>query len=210
MPLVSKFRGKQTVDSRSMNLRGKVFQQMKPYFDKAKLKNFPDNLTLQGFKQEQRLEVWTEVNSRPVLIKRYPFTASSGGLGPKLKEGDRQIPEGCYKLEYLNPNSAYYLSMKIDYPNAFDQKMAIQDKRTKLGNDIFIHGKASTIGCIPIGDAAIEELFIMVSEAGISRVEVIISPWDFRTNPEEPEIDGIEWEKELYSQIKAKLLKELR
>ena len=90
------------------------------------------------------------------------------------------MPEGVYRIEYLNPNSSYHLSMKVDYPNAYDPAMAKRDGRTRLGGDIFIHGKDVSIGCVALGDRAIEELFTLVAETGTERVKVIIAPNDLR------------------------------
>lgn len=171
--------------------------------DAAFIENL-DRLVILGLKEERIIEVWG--NSGPsdlVKLKEYPFTGYSGGPGPKLIEGDGQIPEGIYRIEYLNPNSSFHLSMKIDYPNAFDQAKGMADGRSKMGYDIFIHGSSSTIGCIPIGDEAIEELFFLVSEVGQENVTVILSPYDMRTKEQRIEIDAITWEPELYHSIKA-------
>ena len=108
----------------------------------------------------------------------YSFTGFSGVLGPKIKEGDGQIPEGVYKLDYLNPNSSYHLSMKISYPNNFDKLAAMSEGRRNLGADIFIHGKDDTIGCIPIGDENIEKLFQLVLPLRQEN-EFVISPNEF-------------------------------
>lgn len=161
-----------------------------------------NRLVILGLKSERILEVWgASGDSAPFHIKTYPFTGYSGTLGPKLREGDGQIPEGIYKVEYLNPNSSYHLSMKLDYPNAFDRRMGAQDGRKHLGFDIFIHGKSVTIGCIPIGDRAIEELFWLVSKVGVQNVTVILSPYDMRRGFKPLEIPDIEWENELYAQV---------
>ncbi len=159
-------------------------------------------------KDARTLELWARKAGAPwTKLKTYPFTAYSGGLGPKLREGDGQIPEGVYEIEYLNPNSSYHLSMKVNYPNAFDRAKAKADGRTQLGGDIFIHGKAVTIGCIPIGDEAVEELFYFVATAGKAKVRVVIMPVDFRLGAASPEIAGIGWEAELYAAIRADLEK---
>ena len=142
------------------------------------------------------------------MIKSYPFTGFSGGLGPKLLEGDGQIPEGVYAIEYLNPNSQFHLSVKLDYPNVFDKAKGRADGRDRLGFDIFIHGGSATIGCIPIGDAGIEEVFLMVSEVGINNVTAIVSPYDMRTNTKRIEIPGIIWEQELYDLIGAEFIRQ--
>ena len=145
------------------------------------------------------------IQGRPLLIKAYEFTGFSGKIGPKLQEGDLQIPEGIYKIEYLNPNSSYHLSMKVNYPNAFDQRKGLSDGRSNLGSDIFIHGKNVTVGCIPIGDEGIEELFMLASKAIHKGIDVIIAPRDFRKNPTLPEIPEIAWEEELYDRLKVEL-----
>jgi len=82
----------------------------------------------------------------------------SGHLGPKREEGDSQIPEGFYKIALFNPKSKYHLSMMIDYPNKSDRILGIKGN---LGGDIFIHGEAASIGCIPIGTPAIKGLYII-------------------------------------------------
>lgn len=168
-----------------------------------------DAMLLVAVKDTRRLELWTRrTGGVYTKVREYAFTAFSGRTGPKLREGDGQIPEGVYPLEYLNPNSSYHLSIKVGYPNAFDREMGKRDGRTSLGGDIFIHGKDVTIGCIPIGDTAIEELFVWVAEVGLAKCRVIIMPVDFRIGATEPEIAGIEWKNALYAEIRAALRKE--
>lgn len=165
-----------------------------------------ESVLLVAVKSSRTLELWARKAGAPhVRLRIYAFTAFSGAPGPKLREGDRQIPEGVYGVEYLNPNSSYHLSIKVDYPNAFDRRHARDDERTRLGGDIFIHGKAVTIGCIPIGDPAIEELFYYVAEAGLKKTRVIIMPVDFRKGETAPEIEDISWEAELYDGIREEL-----
>lgn len=166
---------------------------------------FPHKITIIVLKQEQTLEVWGHHAQSKYLMKIYPFTAYSGKLGPKLKSGDRQIPEGLYGIEYLNPNSKFHLSMKLTYPNAFDQEMAKKDGRINLGGDIFIHGKDVTIGCIPIGDKNIEELFYLVKKIGLENVSVIVSPFDTRIIQKTLEISFLKWYPEKFKRIKLAL-----
>jgi len=167
---------------------------------------YPKKLTLIGLKNEQLLEVWGERNGRQVLIRTYPFTAFSGQLGPKFREGDRQIPEGIYRISYLNPNSKFHLSMRVNYPNAFDKKMAKREGRTKLGGDIMIHGSDKTIGCVPIGDDKIEELYFLAEQVGIENIKVILSPIDFRLTDVNIKTKKHSWMKNLYSDIKKEML----
>ena len=131
-------------------------------------------------KQKETLEIWGELNSNWVFIKNYPFTACSGQLRQKVKEGVKQIPEGIYEIEYLNPYSLFYLSLKISYPNEFDKPIVEKQGRSNLGGDIFIHGKNKTVEYIPIGDDAIEEVFYLASKILSGRIPVYISPIDFR------------------------------
>ena len=137
---------------------------------------------------------------------RYPMTGFSGTLGPKLQEGDGQIPEGVYGVEYLNPNSRFYLSLKVSYPNAFDREQASRDGREHLGGDIMIHGKDVTVGCIPVGDDAIEAIFYLVHSVGIGNVVVVISPYDMRQG-RKPELENspIPWYGDLCDRIGKEL-----
>ncbi len=166
---------------------------------------YPKKLTLIALKHEKKLEVWGGKNNKWIYITSYPFTAFSGRLGPKLKKGDRQIPEGIYGISYLNPNSKFHLSMKVDYPNSFDTKMAKKEKRTNLGGDIMIHGSNQTIGCIPIGDKKIEELYFLAKKVGIGNIKVIISPVDFRRMEVKIKNHKHKWFKDLYLDIKKEI-----
>lgn len=166
------------------------------------------NITIIALKEEKILEVWSKnKEGKNIKINDYKITAASGNMGPKLKEGDKQVPEGLYTIEYLNPNSSYHLSMKINYPNSFDKKMAAQSNRTNLGGDIFIHGKSVSIGCIAIGDEAIEELFYMVSKVGINKVTIIVAPLDLRVKDIDISKVDLPWYDELVQSIKTEIIK---
>lgn len=161
-------------------------------------------LTLVALKAERSLEVWSDdAYGNPRLVAQYPILAASGTSGPKLAQGDCQVPEGIYKVTWLNPNSRFHLSMKINYPNSFDRKKGVCDGRDCLGDNIFIHGKDVSIGCIAIGDEAIEELFQMVYDMGGAPVKVVIAPFDFRVTSTggRPEPAGPSWISELYGMI---------
>lgn len=155
------------------------------------------------FKNERSVEVHAPGWKVPRI---YPMTAFSGTLGPKLREGDGQIPEGIYGIEYLNPNSSYYLSLKVTYPNASDRARAKADGRVNLGGDIMIHGKAVTIGCVPVGDDAIEDIFYLASAVGIKNVSVVIAPYDMRKG-RRPELErtSIKWYQNLCDEINTAL-----
>ena len=203
--LIIKSKGKQTVQSINNQLSENVYKSLRPTLSDIGLQQFPEKIAILAFKEEETLEVWVHTDNTIKFLKSYPFTKNSGLLGPKLKEGDKQIPEGIYSIEYLNPNSNYYLSLKVNYPNAFDKAKAQLDGRTNIGSDIFIHGKNVTVGCIPLGDIAIEEVFILASHSIDNKIEVVISPRDFRINNTYPDIHSVSWSKELYDTITHRL-----
>lgn len=207
MPLWYKIKGKESIQQVVGKLEDVVQKRLESRLRLAGFEDFPKEILMVGLKEERILEVYGVENNINKLITKYSFTATSGKLGPKLKEGDRQIPEGIYKVEYLNPNSSYHLSLKVSYPNEFDKKKTQLDNVSEMGGDIFIHGKAVTIGCIPIGDESIEEVFVMAQNALNNPIKVIISPRDFRVNDDYPMIESIDWENELYSIIKEELKK---
>ena len=206
IPLLNKVKGKETVKSRIESIEKDAWNRLEKNLEIAGYKmDYPQEIILVAFKEERTLQVYSKDYSGIKLIKEYPFTAFSGQLGPKLKEGDKQIPEGIYKVEYLNPNSSYYLSVKVSYPNEFDKSKTEFTNISEMGGDIFIHGKSATIGCIPIGDQAIEEVFLLTQKAINNDIKVIISPRDFRINSEYPKIEKINWENELYEMIHNEL-----
>lgn len=136
------------------------------------------------------------------LIHRYRVLAASGGAGPKLRQGDRQVPEGIYGIAFLNPNSAYHVSLRVNYPNAFDRQMAAKDGRKELGGDIMIHGKNLSAGCLAMGDEAVEELFVLAAQMGPANVKLIISPTDFRHAGISAQAPGQpQWLPKLYAEI---------
>lgn len=168
-----------------------------------------EKLALVAIKLDKKLELWNWENDKWEFIKDYDFTSYSGKLGHKLKEGDLQIPEGIYNIEYLNPNSSYHLSLKINYPNLFDTKNAKTENRTNIGSDIFIHGSDITVGCIPIGDQNIQEVFYLIAKNGYQNTKVVISPVDYRVNKEFDMLKHLEnkkdWHEQLYKNIKSEL-----
>lgn len=122
------------------------------------------NLFLRAFKKEQKLELWAKnkTDETYTLLKSYEFCATTGQLGPKRRSGDRQIPEGFYVVDLFNPQSQYLLSFRINYPNKSD--LVFADKLNP-GDNIFIHGHCVTIGCIPVGDDNIKELYLLAVKA---------------------------------------------
>lgn len=177
-----------------------------PHFRRAGVSYPPKRLAILVFKRERRLSLWAQEQGQWRFVRHYPVLAASGHAGPKLREGDSQVPEGVYRIEHLNPNSSYHLSMKVSYPNEFDRAKAKLDGRTRLGGDIFIHGNRVSIGCVAIGDRAIEELFTLVAQTGHPRVKVIIAPNDLRAGGAVRHEDAPRWVGELYRRVRAALV----
>ncbi|MBA4055194.1 MAG: hypothetical protein C0490_10815 [Marivirga sp.] len=151
---------------------------VKGYFANSKIKYSGFNLFLRVFKQESIVEVWVREagNNIHTLLHTYDFCASSGTIGPKRKEGDLQIPEGVYSIDHFNPQSNFYLSLGINYPNASDR---ILSDKANPGSNIYLHGNCVTIGCIPLTDDKIKELYILAVEArnnGQQKIPVHIFP----------------------------------
>jgi murein L,D-transpeptidase YafK len=181
-------------------------RNLTPYFAKAKVAYPPREVTFIALKQEMKLELWARGDGEFRLIRDYPIQAASGVAGPKLRQGDRQVPEGIYRIVGLNPNSHYHLSMKLNYPNEFDLLHARQEGRSKLGSAILIHGKAVSNGCLAMGDEAIEELFVLTKHVGVENVKVVIAPHDPRTYPLKADAEeDPEWTTELYSIISREI-----
>lgn len=137
------------------------------------------------FKRERIVEV--EAPGWP-KNRTYRMTGFSGRPGPKLREGDRQIPEGVYDCVGLNPNSAYCVSVKVGYPNAEERAHAAAEGRTAPGGNIFIHGGKASVGCIPVGDEAAEEIFCFAADCGVRPGGIVIAPYDMR-GVREPEFE---------------------
>ena len=137
------------------------------------------NIIITAYKEESILEIYAKNNTDKTYkkIAQYNIASKSGILGPKRMEGDLQVPEGFYYIDRFNPASSYYLSLGINYPNKSDQ---IKGKRNQLGGDIFIHGSDVTIGCIPMTDDKIKEIYIYAVHAknnGQSKIPVYIFPF---------------------------------
>jgi murein L,D-transpeptidase YafK len=121
-----------------------------------------DPILVRAYKKESELEVWKRgSNGKYALLKTYPICRWSGQLGPKTREGDRQVPEGFYTVTpaQMNPNSAYYLSFDTGYPNAFDRSFG------RNGGDIMVHGSCSSRGCFAMTDQNIAEIYAIAREA---------------------------------------------
>lgn len=198
--------GQRTVEDILQVYGAYVTDKLNYYFTKAKVSYPPQEVTFIALKQEKKLELWARDNGEFRFIRDYYILAASGDAGPKLHQGDRQVPEGIYRITELNPNSHYHLSMKINYPNEFDLFHAALEERTNPGSAIFIHGNTASIGCLAMGDQAIEELFVLTAQVGVEHVKVVIAPHDPRIYPLEADPEEFpEWTSELYLNISREI-----
>jgi murein L,D-transpeptidase YafK len=130
---------------------------------KAKGLSFGSPVFIRAFKEEMELELFVRDSKtgKFVLFRTYPIAKSSGTLGPKLAEGDGQVPEGFYHVPpaAMKPNSTYHLAFNIGYPNAFDRAHG------RTGSSIMIHGSCVSIGCLAMTDAKIEEIYSLCAAA---------------------------------------------
>ena len=137
-----------------------------------------DPVFIRIFKEENILELWMspEKSNTYTLIKTYPICKWSGRLGPKIREGDHQAPEGFYATDFqnLNPNSKYHLSFNLQYPNDFDRA------HDRTGSFLMVHGDCVSEGCYAMTDGKIEEIYVLVERAllrGQSEVPIHVFPF---------------------------------
>lgn len=171
------------ISDRLMQFGAQARARLHPYFQRAQVAYPPVAINVVVLKHEKAVQLYAaSTNGAFRFIHSWPIAAMSGSLGPKRREGDRQVPEGLYGVSYLNPNSAAFVSLKISYPNAADRMEAKKLNIRNLGGDIMIHGRtAGTRGCIALDDNDMAELFTLVADTGVTQSHFIFSPFDFRT-----------------------------
>ena len=195
-----------TVEDRIAEYGDVVRERLEPRFRAAGVPYPPARLTLVGLKQERMLEVYAAGTDEPFkFVCSYPILAASGVPGPKLREGDRQVPEGIYRVRELNPNSSFHLSLWLNYPNEFDLARAAEEGRTEPGSEIMIHGDARSRGCLAMGDPASEDLFVLAALSGIGNISVILAPTDLRREPFPPPSGAPAWTGDLYQRLRDEL-----
>lgn len=205
--VVQRVKGRVTVNERLRQFGIAARSRMVPDFQRIALAHPPKRVVLVGLKQEKLLEVWVSGDEGPLKrLKSYPILGASGTLGPKLREGDGQVPEGVYRIESLNPNSLYHVALRVNYPNEFDRAKGALDGRRNLGGDIMVHGKTCSIGCLAMGDDAAEELFCLAADVGLQNITVVLCPTDLRVRSLPPDMPaGPAWAPELYGMVKQAL-----
>jgi murein L,D-transpeptidase YafK len=139
-------------------------------------------ILIRAFKQESELEVWKQdASGKMAHLKTFPMCRWSGQLGPKAKEGDRQVPEGFYAITpgAMNPNSSYYLSFNVGYPNNFDRQLG------RSGAHIMVHGDCSSMGCFAMTDAQVADIYALTREAFAGgQTQIQMQSFPFRMTPE--------------------------
>lgn len=207
-PLTNWLMGRATIEDRIEQYGDEAQLRLRPYFQKAGTSYPPKEIVLVGLKKEKLLEVWVRDDRQDnfVIVRQYSVLGSSGKLGPKLQEGDRQVPEGIYRVDSLHPNSSFHLALRLNYPNEFDLLHAKQDGRNSPGSDIMIHGSTASIGCLAMGDETIEELFVMAADTGIENIKVVLAPLDLRKSDLPPTNSDLPtWSGSLYTKLRDEL-----
>ncbi len=195
-----------TIQDRLVEFGEPVRKRFAPHFQQAGVAYPPSRTALVALKEERKLELWAANEGEPLrFIREYDVLAASGRLGPKLREGDRQVPEGVYCIVLLNPNSHYHLSLRVSYPNDFDLAQAAREGRTEPGTDIMIHGGARSRGCLAVGDEGAEDLFVVAALTETREVPLVISPVDFRVRAFAAPPEAPAWTEGLYGDIRTAL-----
>jgi murein L,D-transpeptidase YafK len=170
------FKEEQQLFNRVKAARAEKEESIRHLFKLKDVRYPPQGIILIAYKMDRVLELWAgSEGHRYTLIRSYPICSLSGEPGPKRCEGDMQIPEGFYKIVLFNPFSNYHLSMMINYPNKSDKILGCK----RPGGLIFIHGNCVTIGCIPITDDLIKELYLIcvdVKSVNNSEIPAYIFP----------------------------------
>jgi hypothetical protein len=203
----SRFRGRHTVAERLDQYGDAAKSRLLPQFEAAGVDFPPRAVRLVAIKDQRKLQVYASGDDLKFkFITEYAVKGQSGRLGPKLREGDCQVPEGRYDIESLNPNSRFHLSLRLNYPNEFDKTMGRKDCRENLGSDIMIHGGSASIGCLAMGDPVAEELFVLVAETGHANSTILVTPVDFRKRPQWKIPVGLaHWVPDLYAELRLEL-----
>jgi murein L,D-transpeptidase YafK len=175
---VKSFRDEQSQYPRVRTAAREKDEALRRMFEEKKISYPPRVILFRAFKKEALLELWAsdKAGESLTLVHAYGICATSGVLGPKRKFGDVQVPEGFYELDWFNPQSNFFLSLHISYPNGADR---ILGSHTNPGGDIFLHGNCVTIGCIPITDEGIKEVYwlaVQVHAAGQRHIPIEIFP----------------------------------
>lgn len=172
LPTETSFALSQLRNQRVLDARIATRFNIKRMFEERGIRYPAAEMFIRIFKRERTLEVWVRPDGNPSfeLLKNYDICALAGELGPKREQGDSQVPEGFYAVDFFNPQSDYLLSLHVDYPNVRDRRIG---GATNLGGDIYIHGGCNSDGCLAVTDEGIMELYWMAVEARAAGQELI-------------------------------------
>lgn len=207
--LRSLFNLRPTVENRMAMYGAPARARLASIFAARHIQYPPQKVSFIAIKASNELHVYcSEPESEQFrFVCTYPILGASGHLGPKLREGDLQVPEGIYQLS-LEPNTPYHLALRLNYPNETDIARARADGRENPGSNILIHGTTGSIGCLAMGDQASEDLFVLAHDARDSNIELIIAPVDLRIeSAPAPQQTDPAWLPQLYSEIKNAMVR---
>jgi hypothetical protein len=163
----------------------------------------PAEMTWLCLKDQKTLQLFApDKMGKQHQILSYKIIGLSGKAGPKLKEGDKQVPEGFYRICGFRPNLIAHIGLSVNYPNKQDLLHARQEKRHNLGGDILIHGSKWSTGCLAMGNPAIEEMFVLAHDMNYQKINLIFAPCNLLTTT--PDIDfklQPKWLPALYKQL---------
>lgn len=165
-----------------------VRKKLKPVLQAVDVPYPPAQMTWICLKEEKVLLLFAKDRSgKQKQILGYPIVGASGAAGPKLKEGDLQVPEGFYRIPSFHPNVIAHMALDVNYPNEEDRLHAKSEHRRKLGCDILIHGSRWSTGCLAMGNEPIEEMFVLAYDCGIKNIRLIFAPCNL--NAQKPKLD---------------------
>lgn len=160
---------------RVSSARMRCEKELRAHFQNAGVHWPAGEIFLRGMKREGELELWARDRDGESfrLVRTFRVRAQAGVPGPKRREGDLQVPEGFYEVDRFNPESSFHLSLGLNYPNASDR---ILSDPVAPGFDIFIHGGDASVGCLAMGDPAIEEIFLAANDSIARPIRVHLFP----------------------------------
>ena len=178
--LSSNFLEEQKRNARVKEAITKKQQKIRSELAKCGLETGNFSLLVIAFKDHDRVDLYVRhvENEQFMILRSFPICSRSGTLGPKRRRGDYQVPEGFYHIDRFNPYSNYHLSLGINYPNTSDRR---RSTASNLGGDIFIHGSCATVGCLPMTDDGIKEIYLYAVHArnnGQMKIPVYIFPFE--------------------------------
>lgn len=167
----------------------------------------PPKMTWICLKEERQLRLFALDRTKTYRqVLQYPIIGASGKAGPKLKEGDMQVPEGFYRISGFRPNLIAHMGLDVNYPNEEDRVHARREHRTNLGTDILIHGSRWSTGCLAMGNEPIEEMFVLAHDVGLKNIALIFAPCNLTVKEPDINIDKEpKWLPQLYGRLKKSL-----